>query len=322
MLSGKTLLITGGTGSFGHKFVEIALKECNPKTIRIYSRSELPQIQMASQFPDSRLRFFVGDVRDNDRLFRACNGVDIIVHAAALKHVPICEYNPIEAIRTNIEGSINVVNCAIENKVQKVIGISSDKAVAPTNLYGSTKMVMEKLFTQSNVYGRSTKFACTRYGNVVGSRGSVIPIFKEQAKTGKVTITDKRMTRFWLTLEQGVWFVLNCLTMIRGGEVFVPKIPSAYISEIAKIISPKARHKIIGIRPGEKLHEKLISEDEIRHTREFEDYFVIYPEFPYWTEEQYWDLTGNKPCDDFEYKSNTNDRWLTKEQIVRLVDAN
>lgn len=334
MLAGSTILVTGGTGTFGQKFAEIALQH-NPKTIRIFSRGELLQQQMAATFNDNRLRFFIGDIRDKDRLHRAMTNVGVVVHAAALKQVPACEYNPIEAIQTNITGAVNVIDCAIENKVDRVLAISSDKAVHPVNLYGSTKMVMERLFTQANVYSslypierdrleigmeRKPIFSCVRYGNVVGSRGSVIPIFKEQAKTGEITITDDRMTRFWMTIEQGVLFVVNCLSMMRGGEIFVPRIPSTSITDLADVIAPSSTRRTIGIRPGEKLHEVLLTEDEARHSREFEDYFVIQPEFPYWAEEQYWDLTGDSLPDGFRYSSDNNSQWLTENELRRVIE--
>lgn len=320
-LSGKVILITGGTGSFGKKFTEIVLKEHDPKAIRIFSRGEFLQLQMRQQFNDDpRLRFFIGDVRDRDRLYRAMDGVDIVVHAAALKQVPACEYNPIEAVKTNIDGAINVINAAIDNEVEKVIAISTDKAVYPVNLYGATKLVAEKLFVQGNAYTgkHRTRFSVVRYGNVVGSRGSVIPLFLEQRRTGKITITDERMTRFWITLEQGVRFVISCIERMKGGEIFVPKIPSMRIVDLADVIAPGAERKIIGIRPGEKIHECLITEEEARHTREFDTYFVIEPEFPFWSKDN---LDGGKPLPEgFKYTSNTNTWWLTKEELKQMIE--
>lgn len=319
-LSGKTILITGGTGSFGRKFAEIALREHSPKAIRIFSRGELLQMQMRRQFNDDpRLRFFIGDVRDLGRLSRAMNGVDIVVHAAALKQVPACEYNPIEAVRTNIDGAANVIDAAIDNEVEKVIAISTDKAVHPVNLYGATKLVAEKLFVQGNAYtgGRRTKFSVVRYGNVVGSRGSVIPLFLEQRQNGKITITDERMTRFWITLEQGVRFVIACLERMVGGEIFVPKIPSMKITDLAETIAPGAEKEIIGIRPGEKIHEVLITEEEARHAKEFDGFYVIEPEHPFWDSSC---LNGGKPLPTgFTYTSQTNDHWLTKEELIRML---
>jgi len=321
-LEGKVILLTGGTGSFGQKFTEVALKEHNPKKIRIFSRGELLQVQMERKFNDDRLVFFIGDIRDSERLDRAMTGVDIVIHAAALKHVPIAEYNPIEAIRTNIDGSINVVNSAINRCVSKVFAISSDKACHPVNLYGMTKAVMEKLFVQGNVYSRQkTKLSCVRYGNVVGSRGSVIPVFKEQKETGIVTITDERMTRFWITLDQGVHFVINCIEAMRGGEIFIPKIPSVKVVDLADTIAPECNRIITGIRPGEKLHETLLTEDEARHSREHEDYFVIHPEFPYWNKESYLDMTGWEIPEGFSYTSDKNWMWLTKEELREIVNC-
>ena len=304
----KSILVTGGTGSFGQALTKIILEEHNPKVVRIFSRGEFLQQQMNMKFNDKRLYFLIGDVRDESRLYRAMNGVGLVIHAAALKQVPTCEYNPIEAVRTNIQGAINVINAAIENKVEKVIAISSDKACQPVNLYGATKMIMEKLLVQANAYGK-TRFSCVRYGNVIGSRGSIIPIFKEQAKTGTITITDKRMTRFWITLEQGVRFVLNCLDRMKGGEIFIPKIPSMRIIDLAEVIAPGVKQEVIGIRPGEKLTEILITKDEARHTREFDNYFIIQPEFPFWTTD-----TGKQSPMDFEYRSDNN-QWLDKETL-------
>jgi len=319
-LENATILITGGTGSFGNRFTEIVLKDYNPKAVRIFSRGELLQHQMREKFNnDSRLRFFIGDVRDRERIYRAMNGVDIMVHAAALKQVPTCEYNPIEAIRTNIDGTINVVDAAIDNRVEKAIAISSDKAVQPINLYGATKLVMERLFTQANVYtsGRKTMFSCVRYGNVVGSRGSVIPVFLEQAKNGVITITDDQMTRFWITLEQGVHFVIECIERMQGGEVFIPKIPSMKIVDLAQVVAPDARREVIGIRPAEKVNEILLTEEESGHSKEFDDYFVIEPEFPFWGRDN---QRGAKHLPDgFRYTSNSNSWWLTKRELQGMI---
>ena len=321
MLDDTTILITGGTGSFGQKFTEILLKEHNPKSIRIYSRGELMQYEMERRFHDDRLRFFIGDVRDRNRLYRAMNGVDIVVHAAALKQVPACEYNPIEAIRTNIDGTANLIDAAIDNAVERVLLVSSDKAVHPVNLYGATKMVAEKIIIQGNSYagGKKTRFSSVRYGNVIASRGSVIPLFFEQKKTGTITLTDERMTRFWLTLDQGVRFVIGCLDLMQGGEIFVPKIPSMKMVELAKAIAPDAKIQIIGIRPGEKIHEILITEDESRHAKEFDTFFVIEPEYASW---QKIDLPGGKNlADNFRYTSNTNAVWLTKDDLAKKTDV-
>lgn len=317
-MDGKTILLTGGTGSFGQKFVEIALREHHPKAIRVFSRGELLQVQMKERFNnDDRLRFLIGDVRDRNRLHRAMVGVDIVVHAAALKHVPICEYNPMEAVRTNIEGGMNVMDIAIDNGVEKVMLISSDKAVAPVNIYGATKMVAEKLFVQGNAYrGKSlTRLSCVRYGNVAGSRGSIIHILEEQKKKGEITITDARMTRFWLTLDEGVRFVLSALDSMKGGEIFVPKIPSIKVMDLAAAIAPKAKIKFIGIRPGEKLHETLINVDDARHTKEFAGYYIIEPEFSFWGKS---DSGGEALPDGFTYASDSNRNWLTIEELKKL----
>ena len=315
----KTILVTGGTGSFGQKFAEIILKEHNPKSIRIYDNRELAEVEMERKFKDSRLRFFIGDVRDKYRLYRAMNEVDIIIHAAALKHIPICEYNPIEAVRTNMEGAINVIDAAIDNSAEKVMTISTDKAVYPVNLYGATKMAAEKLFIQGNSYagGKQTMFSCTRYGNVLASSGSVIPLFNEQKKKGEVTITDEKMTRFWITLEEGVRFVIKCIEVMKGGEVFVPKIPSMKIVDLAEVIAPGIKKKIIGIRPGEKLHEILLTKEEAKHTKEFDNYFVIEPEHYFWNEDNFKD--GGHLSEGFEYTSNKNDKWITKEQMKEIL---
>ena len=315
----KVVLLTGGTGSFGNKFVEIVLKEHNPKVLRIFSRDEKKQSDMAMKFNDSRLRFFIGDVRDRDRLHRAMTDVDIVIHAAALKQVPACEYNPIEAVRTNIDGAINVIDSAIDSKVDRVMAISTDKAVHPVNLYGATKMTAEKLFIQGNSYSGTagTKFSCVRYGNVIGSRGSVLPLFLEQKKTGAITITDDKMTRFWITLDQGVKFVINCIERMKGGEIFIPKISSMKIMDLADAIAPNTEKKVIGIRPGEKIHEILLTEDEARHSREFDDSFVIEPEHPFWDKTN---VKGGKlPKVGFRYTSETNDKWLTKEQLMKII---
>jgi len=319
-LSGKVILITGGTGSFGKRFTEIVLREHNPKMVRIFSRGEFLQLQMRQQFNNNpRLRFFIGDVRDRDRLYRAMNGVDIVVHATALKQIPTCEYNPVEAVKTNIDGAINVIDAAIDNKVKKVVAISTDKAVYPVSLYGATKLVAEKLFVQGNTYtgGCRTMFSVVRYGNVVGSRGSVVPLFLEQRKMGKITITDERMTRFWITLDQGVRFVIDCIERMKGGEIFVPKIPSMRIVDLVQVIAPEAEREVIGIRPGEKIHECLITEEEARHTREFDSYFVIEPEHSFWSKDN---LNGGRSLSEgFKYTSDTNTWWLTKEQLKRII---
>ncbi|MBE0479076.1 UDP-N-acetylglucosamine 4,6-dehydratase (inverting), partial [Candidatus Aerophobetes bacterium] len=312
--------LTGGTGSFGKKFTDIALREYNPKVIRIFSRGELLQQLMRKEFNNNtRLRFFIGDVRDRGRLYRAMNGVDIVVHAAALKQVPTCEYNPIEAVKTNIDGTANVIDAAIDNEIEKAIFISTDKAVHPVNLYGATKLVAEKLFIQANAYtgGRKTKFSCCRYGNVIGSRGSIIPLFFQQRKNGRIAITDERMTRFWITLEQGVRFVIDCIEIMHGGEVFVPKIPSMKVTDLADIIAPEAKKDIIGIRPGEKINEILLTEEEARHAKEFDNFFVIEPEHAFWDQRNF---EGGVPLPEgFKFASDSNNSWLTKEEIQIMI---
>jgi len=318
ILKDKVILLTGGTGSFGNRFTEIALKEHNPKTIRIFSRGEKKQLDMMNKFNDARLRFFIGDVRDKDRLHRAMTDVAIVVHAAALKQVPACEYNPIEAVRTNIDGAINVIDTAIDNGVDRVMAISTDKAVHPVNLYGATKMTAEKLFIQSNSYTgeTKTKLSCVRYGNVIGSRGSVIPLFLKQKEQGVITITHKDMTRFWIKLEEGVKFVIDCLGKMKGGEIFVPKIPSMKLMDLANAIAPKAKKEIIGIRPGEKIHEILLTEDEARHSREFEYGYIIEPEHPFWNANN---LSGKKLPEGFRYDSSNNTEWLTTKELIKII---
>jgi UDP-N-acetylglucosamine 4,6-dehydratase (inverting) len=318
-LDGKTILVTGGTGSFGQKFVRIALTEHSPTAIRIYSRDELKQVRMKAWFNDDRLRFLIGDVRDKLRLFRALNGVDLVVHAAALKQVPVAEYNPLEAVKTNIDGSSNVVDAAIDNGVHKVLALSTDKAAHPVNLYGATKLVAEKLFVQANAYAgpRTTRFSVVRYGNVVASRGSVLPLFQQQAKSGTLTITDPRMTRFWITQEQAVRFILKSIELMRGGEIFVPRIPTIQITDLAKVVAPEGRVSVTGIRPGEKLHEVLITEEEAPRTREHDEYFVIGPDQPFWPWKA---LDGGRPVPDgFKYTSDTNPRRLSSEELGRMI---
>jgi UDP-N-acetylglucosamine 4,6-dehydratase/5-epimerase len=317
----KVIMITGGTGSFGKKFTRIMLDEYQPLKVIIFSRDELKQHEMRmTGFDHPDLRYFIGDVRDVGRLRRAMHGVDIVVHAAALKQVPACEYNPMEAIKTNILGSSNVIEAALDAGVEKVMALSTDKAVNPINLYGTTKLAAEKLFVQSNAYaaGTSTRFSCVRYGNVVGSRGSVIPVFVQQRKNGKLTVTDERMTRFWLTLEQGVHFVIRCISQMWGGEVFVPKIPSTRIIDLAKAIAPQAELEVVGIRPGEKLHEVLISDDEARSTVEVEDMYVVQPTGTLWFGRE-WEEVGTPLPDGFRFASDTNPQWLDVEQIRDMV---
>jgi len=317
----KVVLVTGGTGSFGKKFVEILLAQYKPTKVIIFSRDELKQHEMrGSGYDHPNLRYFIGDVRDQLRLRRAMHGVDIVVHAAALKQVPACEYNPMEAIKTNILGSSNVIEAALDAGIKKVMALSTDKAVSPVNLYGATKLAAEKLFVQSNTYaaGRATRFSCVRYGNVVGSRGSVIPTFIKQRQSGKLTITDPRMTRFWLTLEQGVRFVISCTEQMHGGEVFVPKIPSTKIVDLANVIAPDAELEVIGIRPGEKLHEALINEDEARSTIELDEMFVVQPTAALWFGYE-WQKKGRSLEGGFRYSSETNPEWLSVDQIHEIV---
>jgi UDP-N-acetylglucosamine 4,6-dehydratase len=319
--SEQEVLVTGGTGSFGKKLVEIMLREYHPKRLVILSRDELKQHDMRSAgFDHSSLRYFLGDVRDESRLRRAFAGVSVVVHAAALKQVPACEYNPFEAIQTNIIGGRNVIDAAIDRGVKRVLALSTDKAVNPVNLYGATKLCAEKVFVQANAYAgaQETRFSCARYGNVVGSRGSVIPVFLQQKKRGKITITDLRMTRFWLTLEQGVRFVIRCLEQMHGGEIFVPKIPSMRLMDLAEAVAPGCEVECIGIRPGEKLHEVLLSEDEARNSVELEDMYVIQPNHPWWKRGRW--THGRELPEGFRYTSDNNERWLTHEQLRELID--
>jgi UDP-N-acetylglucosamine 4,6-dehydratase len=317
----QVVLVTGGTGSFGKKFVEIMIRDHNPAKMIIFSRDELKQHEMRiGGFDLPNIRYFIGDVRDVDRLRRAMQGVDTVVHAAALKQVPVCEYNPMEAIKTNILGSSNVIEAALDVGVKKVLALSTDKAVNPINLYGATKLAAEKLFVQSNSYagGTATRFSCVRYGNVAGSRGSVIPVFLNQKHKKKLTITDERMTRFWITLDQGVQFVVRCIEQMQGGEVFVPKIPSMKIVDIAKVIAPDAQIDAIGIRPGEKLHEVLIHEDEARSTIELDDMYVVQPSAALWFGHA-WQEMGHSLPDGYRYASDNNSDWLTLEEIEKIV---
>jgi len=318
-LTGRVVLITGGTGSFGRRFVETVLKETAVKKLIVFSRDELKQHEMAAALSDDRVRFFIGDVRDLERVQRAFTGVDDVVHAAALKQVPACEYNPLEAVKTNVLGGANIINAAIDRGVKRVLALSTDKAVNPVNLYGATKLCAEKLFVQANSYSglEGTRFACARYGNVMGSRGSVTQVFARQREMGRTTITDRRMTRFWITLDQGVRFVLRCLGAIHGGEVFIPKIPSMNIMDLAECIAPGCRIDFTGIRPGEKLHEVLISADEARQAKEFDDMYVLQPAHPWWKTENW--KGGKALPDSFRYASDTNTEWLSVEQLRRLV---
>ena len=320
----KVVLITGGTGSFGKKCVEIMLNRYNLKKLIVFSRDELKQYEMAQVFSLEKypcMRYFIGDVRDIDRLYRVFDGVDYIIHAAALKHVPIAERNPIEVVKTNVMGAENVINASIDCGVKKVIALSTDKAVNPINLYGATKLCSDKLFVAGNSYSgaKNTKFSIVRYGNVIGSRGSVVPLFKKMRSSGVITITDPRMTRFWISLEQGVELVLNSFNMMEGGEIFIPKIPSMNIADLAKAIAPDCKHEIVGIRPGEKLHEVLLTEDDSRHALEYDDYYVVEPEFNWWGKAKRNNHKGKPVKEGFMFSSDTNEKWLTIKDLNELV---
>lgn len=317
-LKNKTILVTGGTGSFGKLFVKTVLAASAVRKVIVFSRDELKQFEMQKEIKDPRVRFFIGDVRDAERLHRAFHGVDFVVHAAALKQVPACEYNPIEAIKTNVIGAQNIINAAIDNSVKRVIALSTDKAANPVNLYGATKLCSDKLFIAGNAYSGdvNTHFAVVRYGNVMGSRGSVIPVFLEQKKTGTLTITDKRMTRFWITLEKGVQFVLDSLEMMKGGELFIPKIPSMSLMDLAESIAPGCKHKVTGIRPGEKLHETLLPQDESLYALEYKDKFIVEPDLAYIQKPRH--ANGKRVKEFTEYSSNTNKEWLSVAQMKKM----
>ena len=320
-----TVLVTGGTGSFGQAFTKIMLREYHPKKLIIYSRDEWKQHMMAGDgFDHPNLRYFIGDVRDPSRLRRAFQDVDVVVHTAAMKQVPTCEYNPIEAVATNINGARNVIDAALDNQVRRVFTLSTDKATAPLNLYGATKLVAEKLFVHANNYNRQghpqTGFSCVRYGNVLGSRGSVVPLFAEQRANGKLRVTDLRMTRFWITLEQGARFVISCIERMKGGEVFIPKLPSMKTVDLARAMAPDARIECIGIRPGEKLHESLISPDEARQTIDAGDCYILLPGDGL-RRQRDWAAEGKPLAEGFVYASDTNQQWLTIEQIRELIDT-
>lgn len=327
MFTNKTILITGGTGSFGKKFIQTVLEQYpDVKKIIVYSRDEFKQFIM-SNMPEyqphiEKLRFFIGDVRDKERLRLAMEGVDYVVHAAALKQVPACEYNPFEAIKTNIMGAQNVIDICLEHNVEKVVALSTDKASSPINLYGATKLCSDKLFIAANGYSsRQTRFAVVRYGNVAGSRGSVIPFFQRLVKEGQTSlpITDPNMTRFWLKLENAVWLVMKAFEIMRGGELYVKKIPSMRIMELAKAIAPKLDTHIIGIRPGEKVHEQMISAEDARHTLEFDDYYIIQPDVNWWKNRS--ENIGGKPVpENFSYNSGTNTQWLSVEDMQKLIE--
>lgn len=324
-LDGANILVTGGTGSFGNRFVRRVLQEYKPERVIVFSRDELKQFQMRQRFPVTdfpNLRMFIGDVRDRDRLSRVMDGVDIVIHAAALKQIPTAEFNPLEAIKTNVLGAANVIDVALDHRVKKVIALSTDKAANPINLYGATKLCSDKLFVAANGAAlHETRFSVVRYGNVVGSRGSVIPYFLSQRPTGRLTITDPRMTRFLITLDQGVDLVLQCLDQMLGGEILVPKIPSVRVTQLAQVIAPECEQHIIGIRPGEKLHETMISEDDARLTIEFEEHFVIQPSHSYWNPKDFLSGQPGKPCpESFRYSSDNNSWWLSDQEIAAMAD--
>ena len=329
MFNNKNILITGGTGSFGKKYTKILLENYKPNKIIIYSRDELKQYEMAQEFDSSIMRYFIGDVRDEDRLNTAMNGVDFVIHAAAMKHVPIAEYNPMECIKTNIHGAQNVINASIKNRVEKVIALSTDKACNPVNLYGATKLASDKLFiAANNIVGIApTRFSVVRYGNVVGSRGSVVPLFKKlianEAK--ELPITDEKMTRFWITLEDGVKFVLKNFERMQGGELFIPKIPSMKITDLAATLAPNLPTKIIGIRPGEKLHEIMISADDALHSLEFSDHYVIMPSIKFYDKQANFAINklgekGYSVSSEFEYRSDNNTQWLDGKSLKEMIE--
>ncbi len=325
MLNQKTILITGGTGSFGNAFTEYVLTHFNPKKIIIYSRDEFKQFQMAEKFKNQKgkLRYFIGDVRDRDRLFRALDGVDYVIHAAALKQVPACEYNPMEAVRTNINGAMNLVDAALNCRVKRVVALSTDKAVNPINLYGGTKLVSDKLFLAANAYAgeKDVRFSIVRYGNVAGSRGSVIPFFKNILDQGGdvLPITDYRMTRFWISLDEGVQLVIKALEEARGGETFISKIPSFRVTDLAEAMAPACKMKEVGIREGEKLHEIMVTREDSAMTYEYEKHYIIYPHYNWWEEERV--LPGGKKVEDgFAYSSGTNTQWLDTTQLRERLE--
>jgi UDP-N-acetylglucosamine 4,6-dehydratase (inverting) len=325
MLENSTILITGGTGSFGNTFVPMTLERFNPKKLIIFSRDEMKQWEMAKKFPeDPRLRFFIGDVRDRDRLYRALDGVDYVVHAAATKIVPTAEYNPFECVKTNVIGAMNLIDACIDKSVKKVVALSTDKASSPINLYGATKLVSDKLFVSGNAYAgeHNTHFAVVRYGNVMGSRGSVIPFFMSIKDSGVLPITDTRMTRFMISLEEGVELVWNAFGDMVGGETYVKKIPSMKVIDIAKVIAPEAKHEIVGIRPGEKVHEQMIGQEDSFSTYEYSDYFKILPQINDWHESQMRIKDGIKVPTDFVYASGNNTEWMTGKQLRDWIDQN
>lgn len=327
MLNGKNILVTGGTGSFGKKFLDMVFKRYNPNKVIIYSRDEYKQSIMKTEFANkldmSKVRFFIGDIRDKERLFRAFENVDYVIHAAAMKQVPTCEYNPMEAVKTNIHGAQNVIDAALDQNVKKVVALSTDKAVNPINLYGGTKLVSDKLFIAANAYAgyKDTRFSVVRYGNVAGSRGSVIPIWRNIIEKGENTlgITDMRMTRFWITLEQGVELVFKALEESRGGETYISKIPSFHIGDLAEAMCPGCNIKEIGIREGEKLHEVMVTKDDSWSTYEYQEHYIVYPHYDWVNLERDMLPGGKKVADGFEYNSGTNNQWLTVAELKNAL---
>ena len=326
MLKNSSILITGGTGSFGNSFVLLTLKKYNPKRLVIFSRDEMKQWEMEKKFKDDpRVRFFIGDVRDKGRLHRALHNIDFVVHAAAVKIVPTAEYNPFECIKTNINGAMNLIDACIDQNIKRVVALSTDKASSPINLYGATKLASDKLFVASNssyADGRQTSFAVVRYGNVMGSRGSIIPLFESLKNKNELPITDERMTRFMISLEEGVKLVWTAFNDMSGGEIYVKKIPSMKITEIAKVIAPKAKHKIIGIRPGEKLHEQMIGLEDSDYTYEFNDYYKILPQINDWDKNKKRIKNGKKVRKNFIYSSDNNSQWMTKAEFKNWLNLN
>lgn len=326
-LDGKSLLVTGGTGSFGQKFVEVVLEKFKPRRLIVYSRDEYKQYEMAHVFGESRypsMRYFIGDIRDRDRLEMALRGVDIVIHAAALKHVPAAEYNPFECINTNVLGAENLVQAAIRCGVKRVVALSTDKAASPINLYGVSKLAADKIFVAGNNLGApsGTLFSVVRYGNVIGSRGSVVPLFRKLIAQGadSLPITDPRMTRFWITLEQGVEFVLSCLALMRGGEIFIPRIPSMKVVDMARALAPKLPHHVVGVRPGEKLHEVMTTKYDTATTVDLGDRYVIEPGFASWKRRSFRDDGARPVPEDFEYSSDTNTDWLDGAELIKLME--
>lgn len=325
MLTNSSILVTGGTGSFGHTFIPATLAKYNPKKIIVYSRDEMKQWEMAKLFKDDpRVRFFIGDVRDKDRLYRALDGVDYVVHAAATKIVPTAEYNPFECVKTNVNGAMNLIDACIDKGVKRVVALSTDKASSPANLYGATKLASDKLFVAGNSYsgGKDTRFAVVRYGNVMGSRGSVIPFFLSIAEKGTLPVTDTRMTRFMITLEQGVELVWHAFHDMEGGEVYVKKIPSMKVTDVASAVAPDAGQTIIGIRPGEKLHEQMISAEDAHHTYEYPEHFKILPAIHEWSSDPLRIKDGKKVAESFVYESDSNTEWMSIIELREWIEAN